>query len=65
MKKEDKPVGILDHFKEIKKNVLKKGKKNYINKKKLRTFDTYYIAHPVIRGIALHKEKLKKIYCVK
>ena len=44
---------------------LKKGKKNYINKKKLRTFDTYYIAHPVIRGIALHKEKLKKIYCVK
>ena len=44
---------------------LKKGKKTYKNKVKSKHIDTYYIAHPLIRGIALHKEKLKRLYFTK
>jgi len=44
---------------------LKNGKKNYKNTIKSKYFDTYYVAHPLIRGIAIHKEKFKKIYSKK
>lgn len=41
---------------------LKKGKKNYKKKIKTKHINTYYVAHPLIRGFALHKEKLNKLY---
>lgn len=44
---------------------LKKGKKSYKKILKSKYFNTYYIAHPLIRGIVLHKKKLKKLYSKK
>ncbi len=41
---------------------LKKGKKIYKKMNKLNNFDTYYVAHPLIRGIVIHKEKIRSIY---
>ena len=41
---------------------LRKGKKKYKVKKNLKKFSIYYIAHPIIRGIAIHKNKLKHLY---
>ena len=41
---------------------LKKGKKKYKIKKKINNFSIYYIAHPIIRGIAIHNKKLKQLY---
>ena len=41
---------------------LKKGKKKYEIKNKSKKFSVYYIAHPIIRGIAIHKKKLKQLY---
>ena len=44
---------------------LKYGKKNYKNTVKSKYFDTYYVAHPLIRGMVIHKEKFKKLYSKK
>ena len=41
---------------------LKKGKRKYKAKKQLNNFSIYYIAHPIIRGIAIHNKKLKQLY---
>ena len=41
---------------------LKKGKKKYKVENISKIFSVYYIAHPIIRGIAIHKNKLKQFY---
>ena len=41
---------------------LKNGKKKYKVKNKSKKFSIYYIAHPIIRGIIIHKKKLKQLY---
>ena len=41
---------------------LKKGKKKYKINNKSKNFSIYYIAHPIIRGIAIHKKKVKQLY---
>ncbi len=41
---------------------LKKGKKIYKVRLNSQNFSVYYIAHPIIRGIVLHRKKLKQFY---
>lgn len=41
---------------------LKKGKKKYQFLKKNQNFDTYYVAHPIIRSIVINKKEISKVY---
>ena len=41
---------------------LKKGKKKYQFPKKNQNFDTYYVAHPMIRSIVINKKEISKVY---